>query len=98
MRNHRHFRRTGTWRLLLVVTVFSSDGDTPLHIAVRGKYGAVVRLLLEKGAPPAAKNPCDVTLLEYGDNAKQIEIVKLLTALDGQNRLPLLSRCPILRA
>ncbi|GHU07457.1 hypothetical protein AGMMS50225_04410 [Betaproteobacteria bacterium] len=64
----------------LLVAVFNSDGDTPLHIAVREKYEAMVRLLIESGAPVEMKNRYDVSPLEYAKNSKQAEMAGLLAA------------------
>jgi hypothetical protein len=64
----------------LLVAVFNSDGDTPLHIAVREKHEAMARLLIEMGAPVEMKNRYDVTPVEYAHNSKQFEMVKLLSA------------------
>lgn len=64
----------------LLVAVTNSDGDTPLHIAVRNKNQAMARFLLEKGVMTDVKNRYGVTPLEYAENSRQSEMVKLLTA------------------
>lgn len=65
----------------LLVAVANSDGDTPLHIAVREKYESMVRLLLKSGARVEVKNRYDVTPLEYANNSRQLEMARLLTSV-----------------
>jgi Domain of unknown function (DUF4328)/Ankyrin repeats (3 copies) len=64
----------------LLVAVTNSEGDTPLHIAVREKYLEMVQLLLEKGALVEAKNMYGVTPMDSANKSGQIEIANLLVA------------------
>jgi ankyrin repeat protein len=48
-----------------IINAVTSDGDTPLHIASKGKSGAMVRFLLTKGADVNAVNASGYTPLHY---------------------------------
>jgi hypothetical protein len=65
----------------LLVAVANSEGDTPLHIAVREKYLTMVQLLLEKGAPAQAKNAYGVTPIDSANKVGHAEISNLLLAI-----------------
>lgn len=65
----------------LLVAVCNSEGDTPLHLAVKEKHETMARLLLDNGAPLDVKNRFDVTPLEYANNSRQPNMVRLLTSV-----------------
>jgi uncharacterized protein len=66
-----------------LVSSFSPDGFTPLHLAAFFGYPDVARLLVERGAETraVARNPMRVMPLHSAAAARQLEIAKLL--LDG---------------
>lgn len=70
----------------LLVAVKNRDRETPLHIAVREKNLAMARLLLENGAMIDENNCGWVTPLEYAQNSRQDEMVKLLTSYAKSRR------------
>jgi len=62
-----------------LVAVTNSDGDTLLHVAVYERSSRMIQLLLERGAPPDAKNIYGVTPISYASKAGEEELVELLT-------------------
>ncbi len=63
-----------------LVAVTNSDGDTLLHAAVYERSPRMIQLLLERGAPPDAKNIYGVTPISYASKAGEEKLVELLTA------------------
>jgi uncharacterized protein len=63
-----------------LVSAFSPDGFTPLHLAAFFGYPDIARLLVEHGADTqaVARNPMQVMPLHSAAAARQLEIAKLL--------------------
>lgn len=65
----------------LLIGIWNTRGDRPLHIAVRNRNIEMARLLIERGSKVIASSPNwdGVTPLIFATNSGQKEMVKLLT-------------------
>lgn len=65
----------------LLIAVTNSDGDTPLHIALREKYPKLVKLLLENGARVEIRNAYGITPIELASKSGQEDIARMVTSV-----------------
>jgi hypothetical protein len=63
----------------LLVAITNSDGDSPLHLAIKENFLKMSELLLERGAPKGIKNRWGYTPLDVARATAKKSIVALLT-------------------
>lgn len=66
-----------------LATAKDSNSDTPLHLCAANKNIFAARMLLRKGADPAAKNKTDETPLDVAKRTRAPEMMNLLDRADA---------------
>ena len=84
-----HTRMVTVWVQGADLSRAARDGSTCLHAAARGGHGALVKLLLQHGADPAARDRTGKRALELARAAGHVEAVALL-----EPATPILAEAP----